>query len=332
MKKENPLIINIEANHKGRDFVIGDLHGCYEEFKKLLNYVNFDMEKDRVFCVGDLIHRGPYPYKCLDLLKKRNKKNERWFFSTLGNHDDYFNQKRFETEKVNLENYKEEILQLPYIYNVEHPIFNNFYIVHGEINYDYIFGELNIYMHENKKEEIFNQLIGGDYSEIINKMLKSKTYILSERQRREIIWTRKIFTHFTKKNKLNISIGDFEFLFDKRNIKKADKLKIFCGHSVVPFPMMIGHQIYCDTGACFGYFKPEKIKSLSQWGNQFFSLSMIEINSGKAYSCITSDIKNENNIKKGDILTLNIKLYNDIFNVNIKNKQCYNEKKHYNIV
>lgn len=69
-------------NEKGRDFVVGDLHGEYPLFDMELSLIGFDKERDRMFCVGDLIDRGPHSAKCLRLQK------EPWFFSTYGNHED----------------------------------------------------------------------------------------------------------------------------------------------------------------------------------------------------------------------------------------------------
>lgn len=69
-------------NPHGRDFVVGDLHGCLEPFHRLLQAVAFRPNRDRVFCVGDLIDRGPLSLACLRLLKQP------WFFSCRGNHEE----------------------------------------------------------------------------------------------------------------------------------------------------------------------------------------------------------------------------------------------------
>jgi serine/threonine protein phosphatase 1 len=66
----------------GRDFVVGDLHGMYDLFVQKLKEIEFDESKDRMFCVGDLIDRGPDSLKCLELLLNP------WFFSNRGNHED----------------------------------------------------------------------------------------------------------------------------------------------------------------------------------------------------------------------------------------------------
>lgn len=71
-----------DINPNGRDFVVGDLHGCIAEFETLLNRLRFDFQKDRMFSVGDLVDRGPDSMACLGLLR------EPWFFAVMGNHED----------------------------------------------------------------------------------------------------------------------------------------------------------------------------------------------------------------------------------------------------
>ena len=77
-----PTRRTFKRNEKGRDFVLGDLHGCFEHFEALLEDVKFDKTIDRMFSVGDLIDRGPKSLECLKLIEKP------WFFSIQGNHED----------------------------------------------------------------------------------------------------------------------------------------------------------------------------------------------------------------------------------------------------
>ena len=74
--------MNFEINKKGRDFVVGDIHGMYALFLAHLEDISFDREVDRMFSVGDLIDRGPNNLECLKLIE------EPWFHSVIGNHED----------------------------------------------------------------------------------------------------------------------------------------------------------------------------------------------------------------------------------------------------
>lgn len=66
----------LPANDKGRDFVVGDIHGCFDEVQYVLSKgVNFDPSVDRLISVGNLIDRGPASALCVDLLY------EPWFWN-----------------------------------------------------------------------------------------------------------------------------------------------------------------------------------------------------------------------------------------------------------
>ena len=77
-----PDVLHHASNRAGRDFVVGDLHGCVDALRFLLREVEFDAARDRLFSVGDLIDRGTQSDEALALLDKP------WFFPVLGNHED----------------------------------------------------------------------------------------------------------------------------------------------------------------------------------------------------------------------------------------------------
>lgn len=68
-------------NLYGRDFVVGDIHGCFTALENLLMQVQFNPNRDRVFAVGDLIDRGHESSRAVEFL------NYAWFHSIMGNHE-----------------------------------------------------------------------------------------------------------------------------------------------------------------------------------------------------------------------------------------------------
>ena len=62
-------------------YVISDLHGCYEEYIKMLNLINFS-ESDTLYILGDICDRGKSPMKILlHMMEHEN------IIPIYGNHD-----------------------------------------------------------------------------------------------------------------------------------------------------------------------------------------------------------------------------------------------------
>lgn len=53
-------------------FIVGDVHGCFEEFLSLLEKINYDKSKHRLILLGDIINRGPYSFKMLEWVYKES--------------------------------------------------------------------------------------------------------------------------------------------------------------------------------------------------------------------------------------------------------------------
>lgn len=69
------------TNRRGRTFVMGDLHGCYNQYRLLRNAVDFDENCDVMYSAADLIDRGPESERCLRLTQHH------WFRACQGNHE-----------------------------------------------------------------------------------------------------------------------------------------------------------------------------------------------------------------------------------------------------
>ncbi|HET7062107.1 MAG TPA: symmetrical bis(5'-nucleosyl)-tetraphosphatase [Nitrosospira sp.] len=64
-------------------FAIGDLQGCYSSFRQLIDRIQFDPARDRLWLVGDLVNRGPDSLATLRFVKELGNAA----VTVLGNHD-----------------------------------------------------------------------------------------------------------------------------------------------------------------------------------------------------------------------------------------------------
>ncbi len=81
--KAETAVLHFDKNEKGRDFVVGDIHGMFDHLRALLKNVSFDESKDRLFSVGDLVDRGPLSQEALEWLEHP------WFHAVRGNHEQF---------------------------------------------------------------------------------------------------------------------------------------------------------------------------------------------------------------------------------------------------
>ncbi|HHH36214.1 MAG TPA: metallophosphoesterase [Gammaproteobacteria bacterium] len=71
----------LALNRRGRDYVVGDIHGEFPRLEEALSSLGFEPDRDRLFCTGDLVDRGPCSGQAGEWIARP------WFHSVLGNHE-----------------------------------------------------------------------------------------------------------------------------------------------------------------------------------------------------------------------------------------------------
>lgn len=95
---------------------MSDLHGCYSQYKKMLELINFD-DGDQLYILGDIVDRGPKPISIImDILERKN------ITVLLGNHEMYAREVLKETnsyiDEISEEFYSKEIRNKYFIWQV----------------------------------------------------------------------------------------------------------------------------------------------------------------------------------------------------------------------
>lgn len=64
-------------------YVIGDVHGCFDPLRRLLDKIQFNEHQDTLWFTGDLVNRGPHSLETIRWIKNLPKQT----IIVLGNHD-----------------------------------------------------------------------------------------------------------------------------------------------------------------------------------------------------------------------------------------------------
>lgn len=229
------FVKHFDHNAQGRDFVIGDIHGCYDQLLMMLKHIKFDKQVDRLFSCGDIVDRGKDSFECASLIF------ESWFHMVLGNHeqfmieallstDDWMKSQAFrswtynggewhtmlcETDLRTLNCISKEIAASPLMIVVGKDSNDRFNIVHGELPPDHCNPNLT-----DQQIDDWTLCERGDHQ--------------------SLTWGR---------NNINVYRTQ-----QQHPANQGKDLSItFCGHNVVKNkPIVIGRQMYIDQGCGFG--------------------------------------------------------------------------------
>lgn len=90
-------------------YAVGDLQGCLEPLKCLLQQVKFDPAQDKLWLVGDLVNRGPASLETLRFLYAMRDS----LVCVLGNHDLHLIAVAYNAERLKKNDTLREIIEAP---------------------------------------------------------------------------------------------------------------------------------------------------------------------------------------------------------------------------
>ncbi|HET9678578.1 MAG TPA: symmetrical bis(5'-nucleosyl)-tetraphosphatase [Buchnera sp. (in: enterobacteria)] len=102
-------------------YIVGDVHGCFEELQFLINISNFNPKKDIIYFTGDLVARGPCSLEVLQYVYSIRQSAR----VVLGNHDLYLLSVFFCKKKYNKTDNFDKLLKFQEVSKLMHWLKSN---------------------------------------------------------------------------------------------------------------------------------------------------------------------------------------------------------------
>jgi serine/threonine protein phosphatase 1 len=210
-----------DRNGNGRDFVVGDVHGCFGLLRAAMAKANFDESRDRLFSVGDLVDRGPESEKAVEWLAKP------WFHAVRGNHE----QMAVDADLGQIDANLHVINGGLWFYSLLECERRDTAVAFAELPY-----AIEIDTPSGKAGLVHAEVPGDDWKEF-RELLQYADHGIPqnfEHMERFALWGRDVIRGRTPFN----------------GVANIDR--VYVGHTPVSDRQIIGNVHYIDTGACFG--------------------------------------------------------------------------------
>ena len=249
-------------------YAIGDIQGCYKEFKRLLKEINFNKNKDTLWLAGDLVNRGPKSFDVIKYVMDLGSSA----ITVLGNHDFYLIASYHKIDPWPHENNSfDEIISNKDGEKIINWLRNQ-KIVHLDNDLKYILVHAGIYPNWKITEMlslsslIEKSLKGDNFKEFVKKLWSNSpnNWNKNLNQEQKLIFAVNVFTRMrylrkdfsldfnTKSNPANVYSNDLIPWYEIDNINTHDQYKIIIGHwSSLGFQNK-NNIISIDTGCAWG--------------------------------------------------------------------------------
>lgn len=223
-----PWVHHYPVNELGRDFVVGDLHGCVLVLLRALAELEFHPFRDRLFAVGDLVNRGPYSLETLELTRRR------WFRSVLGNHEAMLIEHLEDPSRV--PPYDPAWLDAVAPRRADRKAFADTWLpVLREMPRVIVVGT-----GDQRYNVVHAELIAHGAT-VTDAMIDHWGFSHRDHARHRALWGRTLIRSYRRGHPL-------------RHVHDPAALSTtYCGHSIVRQPMRLGAQVFLDQGAFLGF-------------------------------------------------------------------------------
>ena len=89
-------------------WIVGDIHGCYDELMALIAKMHIDTQQDKIYLLGDLINRGPKSLEVIEYVMENDHVE-----TILGNHDIHLIAQYFHREVKKPSKELQQLLDVP---------------------------------------------------------------------------------------------------------------------------------------------------------------------------------------------------------------------------
>ena len=258
-------------------YVIGDIQGCYKEFKELLKQINFNKKKDTLWLAGDLVNRGPKSYDVIKYIMDLDSSA----ITVLGNHDFFLMASYYKLDPWPYKNNNfEDILSSKDADQIINWLRNQ-KLIHLDSELGYILSHAGIYPEWSLNEtislaaQIENALKGKKCKSFIKTLWSNEPNKWGRNlsKKEKLIFATNVFTRMRYLNK-NLSL-DFDEKTNPENLENSalvpwydfnnniyENYKVIIGHWSTLGYRNKGNFISIDTGC--------------SWGNKLTSIKILK--------------------------------------------------------
>lgn len=244
-------------------YLIGDVQGCFDELRHLLEKINFNFGNDTLWLTGDVVNRGPKSLETLKFVKQ----HENSIRMVLGNHDLHLLKIALGYGKLKKSDTLDDILKYKDLNKLIVWLRNQKILISEQgltLVHAGLLPHWDIAKAHNFAKEVEDSISGKEYKHIFNNLYISQHTKYSDNlsYTDKIIFLINVFTriraitlynelNFSYKGELDLMPNNLQAWFLAKNLM-WDSNKVLFGHWSSIGYYIDEHVICADTGVVWG--------------------------------------------------------------------------------